>query len=330
MAGPGLHLSEEWNLSQRNPNTNANGGGNVGGSLETGGEDNDGSRNDVVLFEVLFEAANEIQDNSVNLEVVQEDGGEALNELLEEEEAQNGDEAANRPPDNNNDDDSERTHFKPCQFVIEDKSADVFFIARDKTVQLQIRKTLENQSVFIGIHHSHPRFLEKTIELVENQGPPFNLDRGWIKTVFIPEMNLTMKGYYVHLTNVTLVDMIIKILSSDKRNFGSEKDAREWHLVVIPLSEVIVDEMSNHDQVLNHDPYTLSVDECTYMEKVRIVVSKEPRPDKKRKKSCFAVESEWPISPPAKRRKRKEELYLQQCRKMVRIMTDEQLDAALQ
>lgn len=192
--------------------------------------------------------------------------------------------------------------------------------------------SLVEQDVLIGIYHSHPEFVSKTIsgvskEVVKDQPPPnntpftigFNDDVSY-KDVIIENMKMKMKSAIFTLNNVQNIYIKFLLNSTDEDNLGDLKGGKEWHLLVIPVSKYRANIIRNSSQTTE-----LTLDECIPHSILRIQVKTEVRKNQKLKKTHRSVEVEWPILK-SRKRQRLEKLYLQKKKKKIAQLTNEELE----
>lgn len=135
---------------------------------------------------------------------------------------------------------------------------------------------------------------------------------------------MVMKGAVVSLKKEKSIFIKFLIFSTDERNHGSNKDGKEWHLIVIPLSKVRAEVI----QQSTENPPALTLDDINPMSFLRIQVKTEARKNSKRVKPHRRVEVEWPFTQ-TQERQRLEKLYIRSKKRKVSQMTDEELKAKI-
>jgi len=211
-------------------------------------------------------------------------------------------------------------------------------IKMNQLVQLTILPNFEEeQNVFMGIYHSHPKFVENTIAGVDsNQTPiqndtPFSVfnisDNGVVyKDFMIPFMKITMKGALVKVPiGINKISLKFHLTSSNPKNHGDVKEGKEWHLLVIPISKIRGQEIRSSSKT----SMEISEDETIPSTKLRIQVAKEARKNKVLKKGHRNIEVPWPINK-SNKRKRLEKEYLQLKRRKMTQMTDDDLQKKIE
>lgn len=224
-------------------------------------------------------------------------------------------------------------HFEKQNYIVQDQDDMTIFytIKVGMVVHLSILPNLEKErSILIGLYHSHPKYVDKIISGVDSSEKPtpnntpfiiFNMDDVYYKDVRIPFMKITMKAAVVKVEKgVSQIPMRFHLTSTNVNNYGKSKDGKEWHLLVMPLSEA---RAQNLDENLE-----LSQTECIASSKLRIQISKETRENKKLKKQHCTQEVQWPISKTIKR-KRLELEYLEITQRKLLRISDEQLEITL-
>lgn len=221
-------------------------------------------------------------------------------------------------------------HFEPQQYVVKDEETALHTIKINQLVQVTILPNCtEYQNVLIGIYHSHPEYVAKTISGADStqslpNDTPFtifvdNLDVVY-KDFMIPFMKMTLKGALVNLKNgISKIPLKFHLTSSNSNNHGDVKEGKEWHLLVMPISKNRAENIRSSSQ-----PTEFGIDECIPLSKLRIQVAKEARKNKVLKKQHRNIEVPWPLNK-SNKRKRLEKEYLQIKRRKLKSMTDETL-----
>jgi len=222
--------------------------------------------------------------------------------------------------------------FEKQNYIVQDHDDMTIFytIKIGMVVQLSILPLENEHSVLIGLYHSHPKYVDKIISGVDSSekttlnDTPFtilNMDDVHYMDVKIPIMKITMKAAVVKMkSGVSRIPIRFHLTSTNVNNYGKSKDGKEWHLLVMPLSEA---RAQNLDQNME-----LSLKECIPSSKLRIQISKETRENKKLKKQHRTQEVEWPMSKTMKR-KRLELEYLEVIQRKLQRISDEQLEVVL-
>jgi len=223
-------------------------------------------------------------------------------------------------------------HFKSQQYVVQDREDTTIFhtIKIGMLVQLSILPNFEEeQSVLLGIYHSHPRYVSEIIsgaddpsQNQENNTPfsIFNMEDIIYKDVEIPFMKITLKGALVKMKKgMSQIPLKFHLTSTNLNNHGKAKDGKEWHMLAIPVSKSRAQNMRN-----SSEPTELVPLECIPLSKLRIQVCKEARGNKKLKKQHRNQEIEWPLHQTLKRKRLELEYFEIKKRKLLNI-SDEQL-----
>merc|ERR1712156_925549 len=142
-------------------------------------------------------------------------------------------------------------HFGVQNYVLKDQEGNnaLHTIKINQLVKLQLSTSvLEDQNLLVAIYHSHPEFVDKTIsgvskELIKDTPPPnqtpFSIqnDNVHYRDLSIPCMKMNLKGALVNLRNAKSLFMKLLLNSTDQNNYGHLKDAKEWHLMILPCSK---------------------------------------------------------------------------------------------
>jgi len=192
-------------------------------------------------------------------------------------------------------------------------------------------RCLKEQNMVIAIYHSHPDFVSNTISGISNEvvgdhpspnETPFviaNNEKVWYGDLNIPHMNIKLKAAMVTLTKAKSLFIKFLLMSTDKKNQGQLKDAKEWHLLVIPVSKTRAETIKTSNEATS-----LSEKECIPVSILRIQVKTEVRKNQKLQKQNRGVEIEWPLNQSAKRQRLEME-YFQKKRSKLAKMSDEDL-----
>merc|ERR1712141_455688 len=142
-------------------------------------------------------------------------------------------------------------HFGVQNYVLKDQEGNnaLHTIKINQLVKLQLSTSvLEDQDLLVAIYHSHPEFVDKTIsgvskELIKDTPPPnqtplsIHNDNVHYRDLSIPCMKMNLKGALVNLKNAKSLFMKFLLNSTDQNNYGHLKDAKEWHLMILPCSK---------------------------------------------------------------------------------------------
>merc|ERR1712223_1766146 len=142
-------------------------------------------------------------------------------------------------------------HFGVQNYVLKDQEGNnaLHTIKINQLVKLQLSTSvLEDQDLLVAIYHSHPEFVDKTIsgvsnDLIKDTPPPndtpFSIhnDNVHYRDLSIPCMKMNLKGALVNLRNAKNLFMKFLLNSTDQNNYGHLKDAKEWHLMILPCSK---------------------------------------------------------------------------------------------
>ena len=101
---------------------------------------------------------------------------------------------------------------------------------------------------------------------------------------------------------------------------GHLKDAKEWHLLVIPISKSRAETIKNSATTASLTP-----NECIPVSFLRIQVKTENRKNLKLQKQNRGVEIEWPIYQSTKRQRLEMEYFQKKKRKLAKI-SDQELE----
>merc|ERR1712223_289978 len=257
-------------------------------------------------------------------------------EIMLANEEQNGSEGEQEDPDDSSQDMLDPV-FENQAYVLKGEADDnsLHTIKINQLVKLTVSpSSLVEQNVLIGIYHSHPEFVSNTIsgvskEVVKDRPPPNDTpfiigynDDVFYKDVIIENMNMQMKSAVFTLKDVKNIYIKFLLNSTDENNLGERKggkNSKEWHLIVIPISNHRANIIRNSSQATE-----LTLDECIPHSILRIQVKTEVRKNQKLKKNHRSVEVEWPIFK-SKKRQRLEKLYFQKKKKKIAKLTDEEL-----
>lgn len=225
--------------------------------------------------------------------------------------------------------------FDISQYVHKDERRpnDPAIIKIDHLVKLQVSPTeLENQDVLVAIYHSHPDFVSSTLEGISKEhlkneiapnNTPFYIkhESAMYRDVQIPSMNMNLKTALVRLHRESHIYIKFLLNSTDERNHGKLKDGREWHLLLIPLTEIRANEIRNSafvPSLTNDDTIPYSI--------MRIQVKTEVRKNQLLNKAHRKVEVNWPLKPASRKRKRLEKEIIQRKMRKMAQMTDEEIE----
>merc|ERR1712223_2066888 len=254
-------------------------------------------------------------------------------EIMLANEEQNGSEGEQEDPDDSSQDMLDPV-FENQAYVLKGEADDnsLHTIKINQLVKLTVSpSSLLEQNVLIGIYHSHPEFVSNTIsgvskEVVKHRPPPNDTpfiigcnDDVSYKDVIIENMKMQMKSAVFTLKDVKNIYIKFLLNSTDENNLGERKGGKEWHLLVIPISNHRANIIRNSSQATE-----LTSDECIPHSTLRIQVKTEVRKNQKLKKNHRSVEVEWPIFK-TKKRQRLEKLYFQKKKKKIAKLTDEEL-----
>merc|ERR1712223_1223332 len=225
--------------------------------------------------------------------------------------------------------------FEVQNYVLKDQEGNnaLHTIKINQLVKLQLSPSiLEDQNLLIGIYHSHPEFVQYTIsgvskDLVKEIPPPndtpfsvgYNDDVHY-RDLTIPFMKMNLNGAVVNLKKAKSLFIKFLLNSTDPNNHGHLKDAKEWHLLVIPISKMRARNIIQN----SFQPTVLSQEECIPLSFVRIQVKTEVRKNQKLQKPHRGVELDWPFYQSNKRQRLEREYFQIRKRKMA-SMTDEEL-----
>jgi len=221
-------------------------------------------------------------------------------------------------------------HFEPQQFVVKDKETALHTIKINQLVQVTILPNcVEEQNVLVGIYHSHPEYVAKTISGVDSSQPTiangtpfsvFNINEVVYKDVQIPFMKMLLKGALIKVEKgMNKIPLKFHLTSSNSNNHGDVKLAKEWHLLIVPVSKKRAENIRSSFQ-----PTSLLQTECIPVSKLRIQVCKEARGNKVLKKAHRNIEIPWPIHKSTKRQ-RLEQKYIATKKRKLLSMSDEEL-----
>jgi hypothetical protein len=133
-------------------------------------------------------------------------------------------------------------------------------------------------------------------------------------------MKMNLKGAVVNLKKAKSIFVKFLLNSTDPNNHGHLKDAKEWHLLVIPISKIRAQNIIQNSS----QPTVLSQEECIPFSVVRIQVKTEVRKNQKLQKPHRGVELDWPFYQSNKRQRLESEYFQIRKRKMA-SMTDDEL-----
>jgi len=136
----------------------------------------------------------------------------------------------------------------------------------------------------------------------------------------IPFMKMNLKGALVNLKKAKSLFVKFLLNSTDLNNHGHLKDAKEWHLLVIPISKVRAQNIIQNSSQTTE----LSQEECIPISFLRIQVKTEVRKNQKLQKPHRGVELDWPFYQTNKRQRLEREYFQSRKRKIVSL-TDEEL-----
>jgi len=225
-------------------------------------------------------------------------------------------------------------YFEQQTYVIKDQTDNkgLYTIKINQLTSLSVSpRCLEEQNMVIAIYHSHPDFVSNTISGISNEvvgdhpspnETPFviaNNEKVWYRDLNIPHMNIKLKAAMVTLTKAKSLYIKFLLMSTDKKNQGQLKDAKEWHLLVIPVSKTRAETIKTSNEATS-----LSERECIPVSILRIQVKTEVRKNQKLQKQNRGVEIEWPLNQSAKRQRLEME-YFQKKRSKLAKMSDEDL-----
>jgi len=226
-------------------------------------------------------------------------------------------------------------HFETQTYVIKDETGNkgLHTIKINHFTNLTVSpRFLEEQNIVVGIYHSHPDFVTSTIsgisnEVVKDQPPPnetpfaigYN-DNVCYKDLDIPLMKIKLKVALVTLTKAKSLYLKFLLNSTDQKNQGHLKDAKEWHLLVIPISKSRAETIKNSSKTASLTP-----NECIPVSFLRIQVKTENRKNLKLQKQNRGVEIEWPIYQTTKRQRLEMEYFQKKKRKLAKI-SDQELE----
>merc|ERR1712223_1957672 len=225
--------------------------------------------------------------------------------------------------------------FEVQNYVLKDQEGNnaLHTIKINQLVKLQLSpSSLEDQNLLIGIYHSHPEFVQYAIsgvskdlmkEIPPPNDTPFSIgynDDVHYRDLAIPFMKMNLKGALVNLKKAQNLFMKFLLNSTDQNNYGNLKDAKEWHLMILPCSktkaQIIIQNSSQ--------PTELTQEECIPVSFLRIQVKTEVRKNQKLQKPHRGVEIDWPFYQTNKRKRLEREYFQSKMRKIARL-TDEAL-----
>merc|ERR1712156_1225620 len=225
-------------------------------------------------------------------------------------------------------------HFGVQNYVLKDQEGNsaLHTIKINQLVKLQLSTSvLEDQDLLVAIYHSHPEFVDKTISGVSNDliretpppnDTPFSIhnDNVHYRDLSIPCMKMNIKGALVNLRNAKNLFMKFLLNSTDQNNYGHLKDAKEWHLMILPCSKTKAQSIIQNFQ----QPTELTQEECIPVSFLRIQVKTEVRKNQKLQKPHRGVEIDWPFYKTNKRKRLEREYFQSKMRKIAKL-TDEEL-----
>jgi len=226
-------------------------------------------------------------------------------------------------------------HFEVQNYVLKDQESNnaLHTIKINQLVKLQVSPSmLEDQNVLISIYHSHPDFVQHTIsgvskDIVKDTPPPNNTpfsigynDNIHYRDLSIPFMKMNLKGALVNLKKAKSLFVKFLLNSTDLNNHGHLKDAKEWHLLIMPISEIKAQDIIQNSS----QPTELSQEECIPLSFLRIQVKTEVRKNQKLQKPHRGVELDWPFYQTNKRQRLERE-YFQSRKRKIASLTDEEL-----
>jgi len=225
--------------------------------------------------------------------------------------------------------------FEESQYVHRDEAGTnaPHTIKIDQLVKLRLSSNLiENQDILVAVYHSHPSFVQETVsgvtakhikEAAPPNDTPFSIQHDSViyKDVNFPFLDTKMKAALLTLKSEQ--HLFIKFLLMSTANQARLKDAKEWHLLIIPLSKTRADEIRSGLQP------ALEVQDCVQRSILRIQIKTEVRKNQKLVKPHRRVEVEWPFMHNLKR-KRLESLYIQAKKRKLANFSDEQLEEKIQ
>jgi len=250
-----------------------------------------------------------------------------------------------KQPSSSQDSDSQRLEIEPemldpvfeeSQYVHRDEAGTnaPYTIKIDQLVKLRLSSNLiENQDILVAVYHSHPSFVQETVsgvtakhikETAPPNDTPFSIQHDSViyKDVNFPFLDTKMKAALLTLKSEQ--HLFIKFLLMSTANQARLKDAKEWHLLIIPLSKTRAEEIRSGLQLP-----ALEVQDCVQRSILRIQIKTEVRKNQKLVKPHRRVEVEWPFVHNLKR-KRLESLYIQAKKRKLASFSDEQLEEKIQ
>merc|ERR1712156_370424 len=225
-------------------------------------------------------------------------------------------------------------HFGVQNYVLKDQEGNnaLHTIKINQLVKLQLSTSvLGDQDLLVAIYHSHPEFVDKTIsgvskELIKDTPPPnqtplsIHNDIVHYRDLSIPCMKMNLKGALVNLRNAKSLFMKFLLNSTDQNNYGHLKDAKGWHLMILPCSK------TKSQSIIQNSlqPTKLTQEECIPVSFLRIQVKTEVRKNQKLQKPHRGVEIDWPFYQTNKRKRLEREYFQSKMRKIAKL-TDEEL-----
>ena len=124
-----------------------------------------------------------------------------------------------------------------------------------KTVQINLSpEPLVHQWIFVGLFHSHPDYAKCPIlnpELVTKTPFTIHHPTAQNRVVTIAQHDIPIYGVLVLLQNENSINLDFNLISTDKANFGQKKEGKEWHQLIIPLTNQRVDDLVSSLNSLN-------------------------------------------------------------------------------
>merc|ERR1712173_167377 len=128
---------------------------------------------------------------------------------------------------------------------VEQNGKTIYTVKKGQPTQIILGNDLQNDVyVCTGIIHSHPNYAINQIQathITRNTfGAPFICQNQnvWYRNIYIPSSAgmIPITVALIKLQNENTLDMNFIMNSTDKINKGNLKDAKEWQMIVLPIS----------------------------------------------------------------------------------------------
>jgi len=236
---------------------------------------------------------------------------------------------------NPNDDFQEKFDAKfvvPNQHVhsVEQNGKTIYTVKKGQPAQISLsNELLDGVYVCIGIFHSHPDYATNQIKadhINRNSfGAPFICQNQnvWYRNIRVPSSAgmIPTTVALIKLQNEKTLDVNFIMNSTDKINMGNLKDAKEWQMMVLPVSSGIAEVMISAS---TEEYFELSENDLGSLTLLRLQVREEIRREKL-VKGHRSLEVTFPL-PRNNKRKALEMNIIQAMKKKMKVMTEDQLE----